>query len=71
MWLGYCGTLGASYNITIAIDALSILKKRNVIIPKFIVLGDGERKSEFEQYAKKLGVECTFTGRLPYEQMCG
>lgn len=44
LWLGYCGTLGASYDITIAIDALHILKKRGIKPPKFIVLGDGERK---------------------------
>lgn len=71
LWLGYCGTLGASYDITIVIDALAMLKKRRVKTPKFIVMGDGERKSEFEEHAKKLGVDCLFTGRLPYEQMCG
>ncbi len=71
LWIGYCGTLGASYDITIAIDALAILKKRGIKAPKFIVLGDGERRIEFEQHAKKLGVDCVFTGRLPYEQMCG
>ncbi len=71
LWLGYCGTLGASYDITIAIDALAILKKQGVRTPKFIVLGDGERRTEFEQHAKELGVECLFTGRLPYEEMCG
>lgn len=71
LWLGYCGTLGASYDITIAIDALAILKKRGVKTPKFIVLGDGEKRQEFEYHAKELGVDCLFTGRLPYEQMCG
>lgn len=71
LWLGYCGTLGASYDITIAIDALHILKKRGIMPPKFIVLGDGERRTEFENHAKNLGVDCVFTGRLPYEQMCG
>ncbi len=71
LWLGYCGTLGASYDITIAIDALAILNKRGIKTPKFIVLGDGERKAEFEQHAKELGVECLFTGRLQYEEMCG
>ena len=71
LWLGYCGTLSASYDITIAIDALAILRKRGVKTPKFIVLGDGERRKEFEHHAKELGVDCIFTGRLPYEQMCG
>lgn len=71
LWLGYCGTLGASYDITVAIDALHILKKHGVKTPRFIVMGDGERKEEFEEHAKKLGVDCVFTGRLPYDQMCG
>lgn len=71
IWLGYCGTLGASYDISIAIDALYILKGRGVKVPKFIVLGDGERRKEFEQHAKELSVDCLFTGRLPYEKMCG
>lgn len=71
LWIGYCGTLGASYDITIVIDALYLIKKKGIITPKFIVLGDGEKKIEFETYAKKLGIDCLFTGRLPYEQMCG
>jgi len=70
-WIGYCGTLGASYNITIAIDALAVLAKRGIKVLKFIVLGDGERRNEFEQHAKELGVDCIFTGRLTYEEMCG
>ena len=71
LWLGYCGTLGASYDITIAIDALDILNKRGIKAPKFIVMGNGERKEEFEQHAEKLGIDCLFTGQLPYEEMCG
>lgn len=71
LWLGYCGTLGASYDIKVAIDALSILAQRGVKPPKFIVLGNGERKEEFKQHAKDLGVDCIFTGKLPYEEMCG
>lgn len=71
LWIGYCGTLGASYDITIVIDALALLKKRNVKVPNFIVLGDGEKRREFEEYAKGLDVDCVFTGKLPYEQMCG
>lgn len=71
IWIGYCGTLGASYDITIVIDALAILKEKKLIPPKFIVLGDGERRKEFENHAKNLGIDCRFLGRLPYEQMCG
>ena len=71
IWIGYCGTLGASYDITVVIDALYILKNKGVDVPKFIVMGDGERKIEFEAHAKELGVDCVFTGKLPYDEMCG
>ncbi len=71
LWLGYCGSLGSSYDITIVLDALSILKRRGVNVPTFIVLGDGELKEQFEQHAKDLKIDCIFTGRLPYELMCG
>ncbi len=71
LWLGYCGTLGASYDLTCVIDALAILKEKNIYAPKFMVMGDGPRKSEFEEYAVKKGVDAVFTGRLSYDEMCG
>lgn len=71
IWVGYCGTLGASYDIGIVLDALASLKKCNVKQPKFIILGDGERRKEFESYAREKEINCLFTGRLPYDQMCG
>lgn len=70
LWLGYCGTLGASYDLTCVIDALHIVRDKGLTIPRFIVMGDGPRKKEFEEYAKEKGVEYIFTGRLPYPQMC-
>ena len=69
-WLGYCGSLSSSYDIKCIIDALSILKNRKKEIPKFIIMGDGEKKSEFENYANVKGIDTVFTGRLPYDQMC-
>lgn len=69
-WLGYCGSLSSSYDIKCIIDALSILKKRKINMPKFIIMGDGEKKSEFENYANSKGIDAVFTGRLPYDQMC-
>lgn len=71
LWFGYCGTLGASYDITCAIDALVLIKERGLTPPKFIVMGDGPRKAEFEAYAKEKCVDAVFTGRLSYDQMCG
>lgn len=71
IWLAYCGTLGASYDLTCVIDALSIINESGRVAPKFIVMGDGPRRTEFEEYAKKKNVSCTFTGRLSYPKMCG
>lgn len=71
IWLAYCGTLGASYDLTCVIDALSIINESGRATPKFIVMGDGPRRTEFEEYAKKKNVSCTFTGRLLYPKMCG
>ena len=66
--LAYCGTLGSSYDLTCVIDALAILKDSHI---SFIVMGDGPRTEEFRDYAKKKGVKAEFTGRVPYDQMCG
>ena len=70
LWLGYCGSLAASYDIPCVIDALKILKDKGCNVPKFIVMGDGSRRTEFEDAAKNAGVEAVFLGSLPYDQMC-
>ena len=70
-WMAYCGTLGASYDIRCAIDALVIARDKGVTVPRFIVMGDGPRRAEFEAYAKERDVDAVFTGRLPYDEMCG
>lgn len=66
VWLAYCGTLGASYDLNVVFEAMRLVNDKRL---KFIVMGDGERKSEFEQNANGLNV--LFTGSLPYGQMCG
>ncbi|WP_295218811.1 glycosyltransferase family 4 protein [Ruminococcus sp.] len=71
IWIAYCGTLGASYDLTCVIDALAIIKEKGLSVPKFIVMGDGPRRVEFEEYSKKKNVDCIFTGRLAYPKMCG
>lgn len=67
VWLGYCGTLGASYDLTCVIDALAILDSPKI---KFVIMGDGPNMNEFKKYAAQKGIEATFTGRLPYDKMC-
>ena len=71
VWLGYCGTLGSSYDLICVFDALAILLERGITPPKFIVLGDGPRRHEFEAYASSRSLDVLFTGRLPYPEMCG
>lgn len=71
LWIGYCGSLGDSYDLNVVIDALSILKNKWGAIPKFMVIGDGERRQIFENHARECGIDSTFTGKLPYSEMCG
>lgn len=67
IWVAYCGTLGSSYDLTAVIDALYIVSDEKI---KFVVMGDGPRKKEFESYAKKKGVNAIFVGMLSYDVMC-
>ena len=68
--IGYVGALGYSYDIKGVIDAIKLLKdeehKDNI---KFIAMGDGVCRAEFENYAKKSGIDCEFTGLLEYGKM--
>lgn len=70
IWLGYCGGLTSSYDIGCVLKALNHLKTQGCTIPIFIVMGDGEKRSEFEDLAKELNVDARFVGKLPYNSMC-
>jgi len=69
LWLGYCGTLGASCDLTCVFDALRLIKNKGLIPPKFIIMGLGPRAEEFKKKSKNLNV--LFTGQLPYPKVCG
>lgn len=69
IWMGYCGTLGSSYDLTTVFDAMRIIEQKGLKTPKFIVMGKGPREAEFKEKAEGLNVE--FTGMLPYARMCG
>lgn len=71
LWLGYCGTLGTSYDLTCVFDALALLRQRGQAPPKFLVMGDGPRRKEFEACARRKALDVDFMGRLPYDRMCG
>lgn len=67
--IAYCGTLGHSYDLRCVMDALSILKNRGYQKVKFLVMGDGPLRKEFEDYAAEKQICCEFTGYLKYEDM--
>lgn len=67
IWLGYCGTLGKSYDLISVFDALRILEDK---APHFLVMGDGPRLEEFKDYVKQYHINAEFAGRIPYQQMC-
>lgn len=70
VWVGYCGSLAASYDIPNLIHAIKMLSDKGVKGLKLFILGDGTHKKQFEDIANDLNVEAVFTGRLPYNQMC-
>lgn len=70
LWLMYCGSLSHSYDLKTVIDALAIMKDKNEEVPYFVIMGDGVKKEEFELYAKQKEVDCLFTGKLEYADMC-
>lgn len=72
IWICYAGTLGHSYDLTTVFDALDLVKKEySISNVKFIVMGDGPLKENFEAYSKSKQVNALFTGRLDYGKMLG
>lgn len=68
--LCYIGTLGYSYDLKCAIDAVSIYNQQKDIPPmQFLVMGGGPLIDEFENYAKEKKIDVIFTGSLPYPEM--
>lgn len=64
----YTGTLGHSYDLYTIFDSLSVLQKKGENRIKFIVIGDGPLKNEFQKYAKDLEINVDFVGRLDYKK---
>lgn len=70
VWLGYCGTLGHSYDLTKVFNVLRVLAKRQVKKHRFIIMGDGPLREKYETLASKNDLPVTFTGKLKYDIMC-
>ena len=68
--LCYIGTLGYSYDLKCAIDAVAIYNKETDVPPlQFLIMGGGPLKEEFENYAREKAIDAVFTGALPYHEM--
>ena len=68
--LCYIGTLGYSYDLKCAIDAVALYGQHEELPPmQFLIIGRGPLKDEFENYAKQKHINAIFTGALPYPEM--
>jgi glycosyltransferase involved in cell wall biosynthesis len=63
--------LGHSYDIKTVIDALVILKTQNITDLKFIIIGGGPLKEEFEKYAIQKEIQINFVGIKEYPEVVG
>lgn len=72
-WIAYIGTMGYSYDLHCAIDAIKKAEetcKLNKKI-KLIAMGGGPLFEEYSVHAKEVGILNEFTGPLQYELMVG
>lgn len=49
LWLGYCGSMGDSYDLVCVIDALAQMNNP----PKFIAMGDGQKKKNLRNMRER------------------
>ena len=70
LWIGYCGSLAASYDIPNLIYAIEKLTKKGIAGLKLIVMGDGAHRQQFERVSEETKINVLFTSRLPYDEMC-
>lgn len=66
IWVGYCGTLGNSYDLSNVIKAISKIEDLNI---RLVVMGDGPLANRFQTEAESFGIKSTFVGRVPYNKM--
>ena len=69
--LGYCGTLGHSYDLRCVFDAMQLVRSRGYDNVELWIMGRGPLADTFQSYAEERKVNAKFLGWMPYEQMCG
>ena len=66
----YVGTVGMAHGLEVILKAAKICKNINNEDIMFWIVGDGAKREELENQAKKEGLnQVVFTGRLPKEEM--
>lgn len=71
-WIAYIGTMGFSYDINLAIDAIKLVKVSKLSKEvKFVAMGNGPLLDEYKKHAEESDINFEFTGSLPYEIMVG
>ncbi|MBR5988593.1 MAG: glycosyltransferase family 4 protein [Prevotella sp.] len=65
--IAYVGSLGYSYDLPGAIRAIDICQRMdNMPHLQFVVMGRGPLRKKFEDYAREVGIDCVFTGFMPF-----
>lgn len=68
-WITYAGTLGTSYDIHTLMKAGGILSDRGYKNFRFVLLGDGPLRPNFEKTAQEWKCNAVFLGYTEYEKM--
>lgn len=69
-WVGYTGTMGASYDLKTIISAIARLNSIGYRNIKFIIMGQGPEQEYLEKYIKEMHIpNVKFLGFLDYEMM--
>lgn len=73
LWIAYIGTMGYSYDLKCAIEAIRKVTETRKVVKnvKFIAMGGGPLLDEYRDYARNVGIAYEFTGPLPYGKMVG
>lgn len=67
-WLTYAGTIGSSYDLKTAIDAMEIIREKAPNV-RLKILGQGPDRSALEAHAKAKGLPVDFVGFVKYAEM--
>lgn len=69
--LCYIGSLSQSYDIKMVIDAVNLASIGTSRHIKFVAIGDGVYRNDFDRYARRKGIDAEFVGRKNYPEMVG